>query len=62
MVITVMKTTFPKADPRTITYRDYSKYCSEEFGRDLQRNLNLIEKGNYQPFDDVFMNNYSKIN
>ena len=56
MVITVMKTIFPKADPRIITYRDYSKYCSEEFGRDLQRNLNLIEKGNYQPFDDVFMN------
>ena len=56
MVVTVLKTTFPKADPRIITYRDYSTYCAEDFGNDLQRNLNLIKEGEYQPFDDVFMN------
>ena len=55
MVITVLKTTFPKADPRVITYRDYSSYCVEEFGRDLQRNLELIEEGEYQSFENVFI-------
>ena len=56
MVVTVLKTTFPKAKPRTIVYRDYSSYSAEEFGRDLQRNLNVIQGGFYQSFDDVFMN------
>ena len=56
MVITVMKTTFPKIEPRVIKYRDYSTYCPEEFGYELQRNLDIIDGGEYQPFDDVFMN------
>ena len=56
MVLTVLKTTFPKAQPRVITYRDYSQYCAEDFAQDLQRNLDLIQEGTYQPFDDVFMN------
>ena len=56
MVVTVLKTTFPKAEPRIISYRDYSTYCPENFGQDLQRNLNIVEKGEYQPFDDVFIN------
>ena len=56
MVVTVLKTTFPKAEPRIISYRDYSTYCPENFGKDLQRNLNIIDKGEYQPFDDVFIN------
>ena len=56
MVVTVMKTTFPKADPRIITYRDYSLYSADDFAKDLQRNLSIIEEGNYQPFEDVFMN------
>ena len=56
MVVTVLKTTFPKSEPRKIMYRDYSSYCPVEFGKDLQRNLDLIEGGQYQPFDDVFLN------
>ena len=46
MVLTVLKTTFPKAQPRVITYRDYSQYCAEDFAQDLQRNLDLIQEGN----------------
>ena len=56
MVVTVLKTTFPKAEPKVITYRDYSSYCVEDFGRDLQRNLDLIKGGEYQPFENVVIN------
>ena len=56
MVVTVLKTTFPKSAPRIVTYRDYSSYSVEEFGKDLERNLNVISEGEYEPFEDVFMN------
>ena len=56
MVVTVLKTTFPKAAPRVITYRDYSSYCPKDFAKDLQRNIDLIVEGDYQPFEDVFLN------
>ena len=55
MVITVLKTTFPKAQPRIVTYRDYSTYCPKKFGENLQQNLSMIEGGTYQPFHDVFL-------
>ena len=56
MVLTVMKSTFPKPQPRVITYRDYSSYCQVDFAKDLQRNLGLIEEGEYLPFHNVFLN------
>ena len=56
MVLTVLKTTYPKAAPRVITYRDYSSYHATDFAKDLQRNLDLIQEGDYQPFEDVFVN------
>ena len=31
-------------------------YCAEDFAKDLQGNLDLIQQGTYQPFDNVFMN------
>ena len=55
MVVTVLKTTFPKNESRVLKYRDYSSYCPVEFGKDLQRNLDLIESGDYQLFDDALM-------
>ena len=31
MIVTVMKTTYPKVQPKIVTYRDYSKYNPREF-------------------------------
>ena len=31
MTVTVLKTTFPKADPRMITYRDYSSHIGQDW-------------------------------
>ena len=56
MVVTVLKTTFPKATPRVITYRDLSSYCPKDFAKDLKRNIDIIDEGEYQPFEDVFVN------
>ena len=35
MIVTVMRSTFPKVKPKTIKYRDYSKYNKVAFGNDL---------------------------
>ena len=56
MVVTVLKTTFPKAAPRVITYRDYSCNFDNDFENDLIRNLGIIEKGKYDPFEDMVKN------
>ena len=39
MVVTVLKTEFVKLDPLKITYRDYKKYNSFEFNKDLKTKL-----------------------
>ena len=56
MTVTVLKTTFPKAEPRIITYRDYSSNFGQDLEIDLKRNLEVIEKGKYNPFEDVVKN------
>ena len=58
MVVTVLKTTFPKADPKIITYRDSSKFSLADFENDLKINLGKIEQGNYDKFDDVLKNTF----
>ena len=56
MTVTVLKTTFPKAAPRVITYRDYSDSFDDDFENDLKRNLGIIEGGKYDPFEDMVKN------
>ena len=55
MIITVLKTTFPKAKPRIVTYRDFSKYRKEEFGRELKINLETNGQNNYESFENIFL-------
>ena len=49
MTVTVLKTTFPKAAPRVITYRDYLCDSEVDLENDLIRNLGIIEGGKYDP-------------
>ena len=55
MIITVLKTTFPKAKPRIVPYRDFSKYKKDNFGKELKANLQSKGKNNYESFENIFL-------
>ena len=55
MIITVLKTTFPKAQPKIIPYRDYSKFVEIDFRRDLKTNLKSMTLNDYQSFETIFL-------
>ena len=54
MIITVLKTTFPKVKPKLLLYRDYSKLVERNFQRDLKTKLENVEVG-YEPFEKAFL-------
>jgi predicted transport protein len=60
MIITVMRTTFPKAPPTIIKYRDYSKYDSEAFGIDLNTRISNQTIVNYDTFENIFLQTLEK--
>ena len=55
MIITVMRTTFPKAEPKIVKYRDYSKYDNEAFSIDLSRKIKSQVVDNYDKFENIFL-------
>ena len=57
MVVTVMKTTLPKAKPKQILYRDYKKFNEKHFNDDLMRHLsaNAETRTNFSKFQDIFL-------
>ena len=55
MVITVLKTTFPKAEPKVLSYMDFSKFVEDEFHRDMREKLSNILKGEYISFERAFL-------
>ena len=55
MTVTVMKSTFPKAQPKIMKYRDFSKYKKEEFGKDLKMKLIRQPQITYETFENVFL-------
>ena len=59
MIITVFKTTFPKAKPKIVTYRDYSKFVDNDFQNDLRKNLGGIEVKDYASFETPFLNAFN---
>ena len=59
MIITVLKTTFPKAKPRVVPYRDFSKYKKEDFGGELKVNLQSKGQKNYESFENIFLDVFS---
>ena len=54
MIVTVMRTTFKKAEPITIHYRDYSHYDKKAFGNDLQQKL-VRQPREYDAFEEIFL-------
>ena len=55
MTVTVLKTEFIKPDPIQINYRDYKKYNSLNFSRDLYNKLqcDVSASSNYDSFQDI---------
>ena len=56
MVVTVLKTTFPKQGPIVINYRNYKKYGENVFKSDLRQELQKIDPSNldYSSFETAF--------
>ena len=55
MIITVLKTTFPKSKPRIMPYRDFSKFKGADFAEELKTNLKLKGQKNYESLENIFL-------
>ena len=55
MAITVMKTTFPKAQPKIIYYRDYKNFDLSTFRTELRQELKKNEDEGYFHFEVTFL-------
>ena len=54
MILTVLKTTFPKAKRKEIIYRYYKNYDLNIFKNDLRKNIESVD--NYKVFETEFIN------
>ena len=52
-----MKTTFPKAEPKEVTYRNYKNFNNNMFRKELVNALNIghIDNANYKSFGTIFL-------
>ena len=55
MVVTVMKTTFPKAQPKIVYYRDYKNFDLYASRSDLRTQLSRIDEKDYYHFEVTFL-------
>ena len=55
MVVTVMKTTFPKAQPKIVYYRDYKNFDIYNFRTDLRARLSETKEKDYYHFELTFL-------
>ena len=55
MVVTVMKTTFPKAQPKIVYYRDYKNFDLPKFRAELRDELKKTENQGYLHFEVTFL-------
>ena len=56
MVLTTMKTSFPKAVPKEIIYGDMKNLDKKALKRDLRENLKQADSTNYILFEEIFEN------
>ena len=54
MVLTVLKTIFPKAKRKEIIYRNYKTFDLNIFKNDLRKNIESVD--NYEVFETEFLN------
>ena len=61
IIITVLKSTFPKAKPKVLTYRDYSKFVKEDFNQKLDSNILVCDVKDYETFENFFLGIYNTL-
>ena len=54
MILTVLKTSFPKSAPKKDLYRNYKNFNSNYFKSDLKKQLEYTES--YKSFENVLLN------
>ena len=54
MIVTVLKTSFPKSVPKKILYRNYKNFASNSFKSDWKKQLKYTES--HEAFENVFLN------
>ena len=55
MIVTVLKTTFPKVKPRILRYRNYSKFVENNFYSDMEVRLQNTIVREYGTFHNAFL-------
>ena len=55
IVLTLLKTSIPKGNPRQITYRDYEKFDSLKFNKELKYVLTTENIDNCTKLDETFL-------
>ena len=60
MAVTVMKTTFPKAKPKVIQYRDYKSFVPKDFSFELKKKLQNQVVEDYAKFEEIFLESLEK--
>ena len=60
MIVTVLKSTFPKVKPKNFLYRDYSKFIASKFHSDLRTEVHNQKVKKYGLLEEVFVNVLNK--
>ena len=60
MVVTVLKTKFPKAEPKIVYYRDYKNFDLYNFRTDLREQLRKTTEKDYFHFELIFLKQSGK--
>ena len=60
LVLTVLKMSIPRANPRQITYRDYKQFDSLKFNNELKNVLTNENIDNSTKFDEKFLEVFNK--
>ena len=55
MIVTVLKSTFPKVKPKIVLYRDYSKFITSKFHSDIRDELHNRKVKDYGLLEEVFV-------
>ena len=60
MIVTVLKTTFPKIKPKIVSYRDYSRFVEKYFHNDLESKIRDKKITDYNSFNKYFLEALNK--
>ena len=60
MVVTVLRKTFQRTQPKVFSYKDYKNFDNELFKSSLQNALNEVNRPDYIKFEEVLLETLNK--